>query len=85
MSEKKDLQNCSLDLQRAAVSFYFNPKGKSWRIFLSHAYKILAGKKKLEKFAWQLKAIEKKSVGAKRGEIIYLADEMLTLGVLVKQ
>lgn len=84
MSDKKDLQNCFLDLQRAAVSFYLHPEGKTWRIFLNHAYKILQEKKGLEKFVKQLRKIERKIVQAKRKDMINLADEILTLGILLK-
>lgn len=85
MSDKKDLQNCFLDLQRAAVNLYLNPEGKTWRIFLNHAEKILIGKKKLIKFAKQLRKIEKMAVQANKKEVINLADKMLTLGILIKQ
>lgn len=84
MSNKRDLQNCFLDLQRAAVSFYLNPKGESYWIFLNHAYKILKGRKKLAKFAKQIKELKKKSSQAKKEEVVNLADEMLTLGLLLK-
>lgn len=85
MSDKKVLQNCFLDLQRAAVSFYLHPQGKTYAIFLQHAYKILKKKKKLSKFAKQIKTLVKKTAQAKEKEVINLADEMLTLGLLLKR
>lgn len=84
MSSKRDLQNCFLDLQRAAVSFYLNPKGESYWIFLNHAYKILKEKKRSAKFTKQIKTLMKRSAQAKKEDVINLADEMLTLGLLLK-
>jgi len=85
MSDKKDLQNCFLDLQRASVSFYLNPKGKSYWIFLNHAYKILKEKERTAKFAKQIKTIMERSTQAKKEDVINLSDEMLTLGLLLKK
>lgn len=84
MSKQKDLQNCFLDLQRAATAYYLNPQGKTYAIFLNHAYKILQKKKKLAKFARQIKSLERKSARAAKEEFLNLADEMLTLGLLLK-
>lgn len=85
MSGKKllsrDLLSCFLDLKRAATSFYLNPTGEAHRTFLNHAYR-LATEKDLKE---QIKRIKEKSAHAKGREVIDLADEMLTLGILVKE
>lgn len=85
MLDDYDRQNCSLDLQRAATAFYLHPQGKTWQIFLNHALKILQREKRLERFARKLGKIKKQAVQAERNQAINLADEMLTLGVLLKK
>lgn len=87
MSNKKletDLQNCFLDLKRAATSFYLNPKGKTWQVFLDHALKILQEKKKFQKFTTKIAEIKEKANCADEKQVKNLADEMLTWGILIK-
>lgn len=83
LNNKKDLQNCFLDLKRAATSFYLNPKGKTWQIFLDHALKILGEKEKFQKFVIEIEKIKEKAPYAGKKEITNLADEMLTWGILI--
>jgi len=84
MSNHKDLQNCFLDLKRAATSFYLNPKGKSWQIFLDHARQILEEKKDFGDYITKLKDIKEKAVNVKKREIVNLADKMLTHGIILR-
>lgn len=81
-------QNCFMDLQRAAVSFYLNPRGKNHKIFLTHAKKILDGlkNKKADTFFLKISQLEKEiSVfGKDESQIRNLADKILTTGILFK-
>lgn len=89
LKEGFSLNNCFLDLQRAAVSFYFNPKGKTHQIFLKHARKILEEMKsiKARKFSDRIFQIEKATTHSSKNrvEARNLADKMLTLGLLLKR
>jgi len=92
MSDKQNLKekfnNCFLDLQRSAVSFYFNPEGKTHQVFLKHARKILekTKDKKAREFSARIFEIEKKTLHPPqdKNKRINLADEILTLGCLLK-
>ena len=77
-----DILNCYTDLNRSAVSLYLNPHGQNHLIFLSHAIKIL----KNNKYRNILLKIQKK-LNSKLliKEIPYLADQILTTGILLKQ
>ena len=88
MSYKIEYYNCFLDLYRAAASFYLNPKGKNHQVFMRHALEILKGlkEKKAKKFFLRLKKLKKKTsvpIEDKR-DVSRLADEILTLGILLK-
>ncbi len=86
MSNKILLNNCALDLQRAAQWYYLNPKGKTHQIFLKHARKILSQGcfPQKEKILKELLKIEKElTICPKRN--INLADKILTLGCLLKR
>jgi len=87
MSEKTLLNNCALDLQRAAYWYYLNPKGKTHFIFIQHALMVLeklknnsSAKAALEK----IKEIKKELLTFRRANI-YLADKILTTGCLLKR
>ena len=85
---EEKLNNCILDLQRSAVSFYFNPKGKTHKIFMQHAKKILAGIKsqKAREFSTRISQMEKETTHFSKNKRarINLADKILTLGCLLK-
>lgn len=85
---KTKLNNCFLDLQRAATHYYQNPQGKTHLIFLKHAQKILVGLKtrKARQGALKLSQLEKKlASGPKSSQAINrVADSILTLGILLK-
>ena len=85
---KQDFNNCFLDLQRSAVAFYLNPKGKTHQIFLRHAQKILKGikNKKAKEFSLKISHIEKEAAYPLKNKKkrINLADKILTLGCLLK-
>lgn len=93
MSDKQDLKekynNCFLDLHRSAVSFYFNPRGKTHQIFLKHARKTLEKMKsvKARHFSKRIFQIEKITTRSPkdRTKVKNLADKMLTLGLLLKE
>lgn len=80
---QKDLLNCYTDLNRSAVSLYLNPKGQNHLIFLNHAIDNL----KIKKYKNILVKIQKKLYSKKisEQEIPYLADQILTTGILLKQ
>lgn len=87
MSEKALLNNCALDLQRAACWYYLNPKGKTHFIFIDHALTVL---KKLKNNSTAKKASEKieeikRELLSCSGADIYLADKILTIGCLLKK
>ncbi len=81
MLDKKSLNNCAMDLQRAAVAFWFKPEGKTSRIFLRHA-RLTAGK-----FSRRILQLEKRVAEppTSRQATINLADKILTLGCLLKR
>jgi hypothetical protein len=87
-SLKEKFNNCFLDLQRSAVSFYLNPNGKTHQVFLKHARKSLAEikNKKAREFSARIFQMEKKTAHHPRDKKrrINLADEILTLGCLLK-
>ncbi len=93
MSDKKllkeKLNNCFLDLQRSAVSFYLNPDGETHQIFLQHAQKILREikDKKSQGFSVRISQLVKETshLPQNKSERIKVADKILTLGCLVKQ
>lgn len=93
MSDKQNLKekfnNCFLDLQRAATSFYLNPKGKTHQVFLQHARKILGEMKSIRarKFSTKILEIEKEAacLPKSKSKTKDLADKMLTLGLLLKR
>lgn len=70
-----------MDLQRAAVAFWYKPEGKTSRIFLRHA-RLTAGK-----FSRQILALEKQisRPPTDRQAIANLADKILTLGCLIRR
>lgn len=77
-----------LDLQRAAVSFYLNPKGKTHCVFLDHAQKVLGSMEsiKAKKFSQRILQIEKEMnrLPMRKNKVRTLADEILTLGIILK-
>lgn len=75
---QNDILNCYTDLNRAAASLYLNPSGQNHLIFLNHAIKIL----KNNQYSQKLKNIKKR---LKSGDNKYLAEEILTTGILLKQ
>jgi len=87
MFEKTLLNNCALDLQRAACWYYLNPKGKTHFIFIEHALAVL---EKLKNNSTAKKALEKieeikRELLISRQPNIYLADKILTTGCLLKR
>lgn len=83
-TSKADLQNCSMDLKRVATSFYVNPKGKTWQVFLDHALRVLGEKRQYEKYATEVENLKKKAICAGKDEIKKIADEILTCGILMR-
>ena len=88
MSAKRIWCHCFLDLQRAAISFYLNPKGKTHQVFLAHARQILenSNTKKARKLLKKLSQIEREVAHPPQSkkETQDLADKILTLGILIK-
>lgn len=79
---RNDILNCYTDLNRSAVSLYLNPHGQNHLIFLNHAIKNL----KILKYKKTLVKIQKKlHQKFSQKEIPYLADQILTTGILLKQ
>lgn len=77
-----DILNCYTDLNRSAVSLFLNPHGQTHLIFLNHAIKNL----RIKKYKNILIQIQKKlSKKVSPEEIPYLADQILTTGILLKQ
>lgn len=83
---REQVLNCSLDLQRSAVSFYLNPQGRTHRVFLLHALGILRGLNtaKARKFLPRLEKLEKMNLSVDDIQIKRIADDILTLGILLK-
>ncbi|MCJ7793269.1 MAG: hypothetical protein MUP45_04870 [Candidatus Marinimicrobia bacterium] len=85
---KEKIKNCCSDLQRSAIAFYLNPKGKTHQIFLKHAKEILAGIKsqKAREFSIRISQMETETTHFPKNkkERINLADKILTLGCLLK-
>jgi len=81
MLNNKKSQSLFLDLKRGATAFYLNPKGKTYLVFLNHALKIVE-KKGLKR---KIERIKRRAARAKAQEVTNLADEMLTLGILIKK
>lgn len=81
MLSKKILNNVAMDLQRAAVAFWFRPEGKTSRVFLRHARQI-AGR-----YSRQISQLERQASRppVDRQAVINLADKMLTLGCLLRE
>lgn len=86
MRGKNQLNNCFLDLKRAALWYYLNPKGRTHKIFLRHARKILSKQNVplARKFLGEILKIEKE-VSKSSARNIYLADKILTIGCLLKR
>jgi len=92
MSDKQNLRekfnNCFLDLQRSAVSFYLNPEGKTHQVFLKHARRTLARirNKKAREFSARISQIEKQTAhpSQDKNKRTNLADKILTLGCMLK-
>lgn len=79
---KNDILNCYSDLYRSAYSLAINPDGQNHLVFLNHAIKII----KYKKYKNILLKIQKKlSKKLSPSEIPYLADQILTTGILIKQ
>lgn len=74
------LNNCFLDLQRAATALYLNPQGKTHLVFLEHAQKIVD--KDLSARISKLRKEASDALTSK--EAALLADKILTLGLLAK-
>jgi len=83
---KKNFLNCFMDLQRAAISFYQNPQGKTHLIFLNHAQGILEKIKdeKARHFVAIISQLKDKTSHPSEKQKKYLADEILTAGILLK-
>jgi len=74
------LNDCFLDLKRAATALYLNPRGKTHLVFLDHARKIATGD-----LAARITNLRKKaSRTLTPEEAKKLADKILTLGLLVR-
>jgi hypothetical protein len=87
MSKKAILNNCALDLQRAAYWYYLNPKGKTHFIFIKHALGLLEKLKttpRIKKSLEKIKEIKKELSNCSESNI-YLADKILTIGCLLKE
>jgi len=87
MFEKTLLNNCALDLQRAAYWYYLNPKGKTHFIFIEHALAVLEKMKNISRVRKMLEKIKeiKKELLTSYEANIYLADKILTTGCLLKK
>lgn len=85
---KENLLNCSLDLQRSAVSFYLNPQGRTHRVFLLHALRILRELNiaAVRKFLPKVKELGKETnlPAYDANQVKKIADDILTLGILLK-
>lgn len=84
MSNRVIFLNCYQDLQRAATSLYLNPDGKTHKVFLDHALKILAKlkEKRASRFEKKLLALKHRLSETENSKKI--ADELLTIGLLLK-
>ncbi len=82
VATQKALYNCWTDLQRAAMSFYLNPSGKNHLVFLDHGQKILSDLK-ANSFLRKLSDIKEK-ITTSTFAPVKIADEILTLGILIK-
>ncbi len=72
--------DCFLDLQRAATSLYLNPRGKTHHTFLRHAQKIADGD-----LSTAISRLQKKASSTLAAEeTARVADEILTLGIMLK-
>lgn len=81
--------NCFSDLYKAATSFCLNPSGQTHLVFLNHGKKTLKSihDNKAKEFLQRLSHIEKKLnniMPSNKKAIIRQADEILTLGILLK-
>lgn len=88
MSKKERLLACYSDLQKSAVAYYLNPKGKTHQIFFHHAEQTLKrlSDKKIKWFLKEIQKIKKKMVSDQESvqNPLYLSDDLLTLGILLK-
>lgn len=89
MSEEKlKLYACFLDLKRAAIYFYKNPKGKTYKVFLANALESLntIPDKKLNKFKKEVINLQKLTSNQKfsKKERLNVADDILTTGILLR-
>ncbi len=89
MSNKKfKLYSCFLDLKRAAIFFYKNPKGNTHKVFLNNALEILSEikNKNIEKYKKEI--LQHKINTSKNNlsdqEKMRIADDILTTGILLK-
>ncbi|OGM19879.1 hypothetical protein A2686_01395 [Candidatus Woesebacteria bacterium RIFCSPHIGHO2_01_FULL_38_10] len=85
MSEKDKLLNCYQDLQRVAVSYYSNPRGRVHFLFLSHALEILRELKDTRSKGL-IKKVKEINNDLKKGtkSKLKLVVEILTTGILLK-
>lgn len=75
------LNDCFLDLQRAAVALHQNPQGKTHLVFLDHAQRIAD-----ERSSGAIAELrEDASSTLLTREAIRLADRILTLGLMLKE
>jgi len=76
-----------MDLNRAAKFYFLDPKGHTYKIFLSHSLNILKNidnKKAKQSRKKLLKVKGKLKGGVRKEERLRIADEILTVGLLLK-
>lgn len=82
MSETdQKLLNCYSDLNRAAVSLYLAPEGKTYMNFLAHALKILKDMKNEKARGFETEIENMRNYGNDPRKV---ADKLLTIGLLLK-
>ncbi len=88
LNKTTKLNNCYLDLDRAATYFCLDSEGNTHTIFLAHALKILneVKDKKLNKFKKEISELKKitSKNGFSKEEKMNIADNILTTGILLK-
>lgn len=82
MSDKNKLLNCYMDLQRASVASYRNPKGNNHLVFLKHAVGILKSIKSEKYNSFYKKLLKISEMRIKNKE--HYSDKILTIGLLLK-
>lgn len=80
--EKTVRDNCYTDFYRAATWYYRNPQGNIHLVFFNHGMKLIQALE-LRKLAHMGQSIQKKLENSRVSDI-RLADEILTIGLLVK-